>query len=154
MTRLLSLLVLSLTLFTFVKAQKSVDMDYNECSQWYDKQKVIVIEGTITLVKQISTTKDMTFGTHILVGHEGEEIEVHLGPSWYLEKKRIKVRTGEIVKVSGSLCILEGKPSMIAQWMVKQKDTIQLRDDEGFPIWAKVGNNKSGGRNRRFKSYF
>ncbi len=134
-----------------IQAQES-KTDYSECHKWYDVQNVKTVEGPITVVKQISTTEDMTFGTHLLVDYKGEELEIHLGPSWYLEKKRIKLRMGEMVKVSGSLCNLEDKRSMIAQWLVKKNDTIHLRDDKGFPKWAKKGKNKKGGRNRRYKS--
>lgn len=152
MKQLFSVLAMFCGVMSSVYAQEATKSDYSECSQWYDIQTVKTIEGTISMVKQISTTKDMTFGTHLLVDHKGEKLEIHLGPSWYLEKKKIELRTGEKVKVLGSLCNLEDKPSMIARWLFKQNDTIHLRDDKGFPKWAKKGKNKKGGRNRRYKS--
>ncbi|MEE4247953.1 MAG: hypothetical protein V2I33_21385 [Kangiellaceae bacterium] len=153
MIRLVAMLVFAMVLTIPVKAQKgNANRTSTQCGHWYDLQSENTVVSAIKMVKQISTTKNMNFGTHLLVDYKGEELEIHLGPSWYLEKNKIKLRKGDIVKVSGSLVTFENNPSIIAKWIIKESDTIHLRDDRGLPNWAGKGNNKLGGKNRRYKS--
>lgn len=154
MVRLISILVLASALTLPMHAQKGKMRNQvsTECRQRYNQQNVKTIKGTINKVKQISTTKNMTFGTHLLVDYEGEELEIHLGPSRYLEKKRIKLRKDDIVEVSGAVSTVDGKRSMIAKWIVKQGDTTYLRGNEGLPKWNGKRKNKKGGANCQYKS--
>jgi hypothetical protein len=122
------------------------------CEQWYNEKKVRTINGKIFTVKQISASKNMYFGTHLIVVYSSGKIEVLLGPSWYLEKNKIRLRRGDVVKVSGAMSTFEGQRSMIAKWLIKNEDTLVLRDEKGFPKWIAEGKNKLGGENRRYKS--
>lgn len=154
MIRVLPILVLALITCVPFQAQnpKVKNPSTQECEQWYDNQNVHTIEGPITMVKQISTTKDMTFGTHLIVNFQGKELEIHLDPSWFLEKKKISLRKDDIVRVSGSMGTYENKKSMIAKLLLKKGDTTYPSDDDGFPKWSEKGKNKKGVRNRCYKS--
>ncbi len=148
------MLVLSIALAITSNAQKNEmeDQASSLCAKWYDLQNEETIEGIINKVKQISTTKDMTFGTHLIVDYEGRELEILLGPSWYLEKNKVQLTKHNIIEVSGCLSIFENQPAMIAKWLMIEGDTLYLRDEKGFPKWVDKGKNKKGGRNRNFKS--
>ena len=84
-------------------------------------------------------------------------VNVRLGPSWYLTEKKIKLSPKDKVIVVGSEasgkccagkekckgCLCQGKGLMAKEVQVGT-ETIVLRDDKGMPVWAGAGGHKMG----------
>ena len=65
-----------------------------------------------------------------------ETLPVHLGPRWFLDNQDVMIEKGDQLKVKGSLITFEDKPALIAAKIEKGDDILQLRDDDGLPVWA------------------
>ena len=68
---------------------------------------------------------------------EKEEITAILGPDWYLGEKKITLKTGDQVEVTGSKVTLAGKPTILAHDLKVDGKSIILRTNRGFPVWLK-----------------
>jgi hypothetical protein len=66
-----------------------------------------------------------------------EEIQVILGPVWYLEQQKLALGPGDLVEIRGSRIIVEERPYLIAARVKKGKKTWQLRNREGIPAWSR-----------------
>lgn len=75
-------------------------------------------------------------GVHLIVKTEKETIDVHLGPGWYIENQDVKIMPADKVEVKGSRITFQGKPVIIAAEVKKGEETLKLRDENGFPVWA------------------
>ena len=64
------------------------------------------------------------------------EMDVHLGPAWYIENQEMVVTAGDKVEVKGSKVDIGGKPAIIAAELTKGDETMVLRDGAGVPVWA------------------
>jgi hypothetical protein len=68
-------------------------------------------------------------------------MDVHLGPSWFLDREGVSVAKGDAVEVNGSVIDLNGETFLIARELKTGKKVVKLRDELGVPAWA-------GGRRR------
>lgn len=78
----------------------------------------------------------MSYGAHMVVKTNKEEISVHLGPGWYLENQDVMIEPKNTVEVKGSRIIFEGKPAIIAAEVKKGDQALKLRDESGLPVWS------------------
>ena len=84
-------------------------------------------------------------GIHLELKTEGEpNVDVHLGPAWFIENQDTKILAGDRIQVKGSRTKIEGKPVLIASELRKNEDVLTLRDADGRPVWA--GWRRSYGR--------
>jgi hypothetical protein len=102
----------------------------------YNPTTVETISGEVTKVEQITLMKGMSSGVHLVVKTEKETIDVHLGPAWYIENQDVKIKLGDKLEIKGSRITFQGKPAIIAAEMKKGEETLRLRDEKGFPVWA------------------
>jgi len=102
----------------------------------YNAQTVETVSGEVVKVDKIKPMKGMSYGIHLLLKTEKGEISVHLGPAWYINNQDMAVAAGDKVEVKGSRVEFGGKPAIIAAEVKKGDETLKLRDDDGFPMWA------------------
>jgi|WetSurMetagenome_2_1015567.scaffolds.fasta_scaffold236637_1 hypothetical protein len=103
----------------------------------YDKNKVVTISGDVSAVDTLPPEKGMRGGIHIMLKGEKETVSVHLGPSWFLEKQKLKVAAGDKITVTGSRITYQDKPAIIAAEVKKGDELLKLRDDNGRPLWSR-----------------
>ena len=107
----------------------------------YDAATEVTLQGTVTDVKNVNSRmggRGMQ-GTHILVATGSGVMEVHLGPSWYLDEQKIVLAPGDAVTVVGSRVTMQNADAVIARRIATGKATWTLRDDSGRPLWAGRG---------------
>ena len=75
------------------------------------------------------------YGIHLLVTTENEQIPVHLGPALYLNELNNKISLKDTVTITGSRITYEGKPAIIAREIQDGNQRLQLRDNNGLPLW-------------------
>lgn len=102
----------------------------------YNTATVETVSGEVVSIDKLTPMKGMNYGIHLLVKTGKEDISVHLGPSWYVERLDTKISKGDAVEVKGSRIAFNGKPAIIAAEVKKGETVLKLRDDNGIPAWA------------------
>ena len=108
----------------------------------YNPATVETVSGVVQRVEQVKGKGGgRGYGIHLLLKTDKEEIAVHLGPGWYVEKQPLKIAPQDQIEVRGSRITYEGKPAIVAAEVKKGDQVLKLRDAAGIPAW--------GGRGRR-----
>jgi hypothetical protein len=108
----------------------------SQYNRMYNVNTVETIIGKIVSLDKITPLKGMSYGIHLLVKTGKDTISVHLGPSWYIDKQKIKINLKDKVTVTGSKIAYQGSPAIIASEIKKGDNTITLRDKNGYPVWS------------------
>ncbi len=108
----------------------------NQYGRMYDPKTVETIRGEVVRVDKITPLRAMSFGIHLAVKTEKENISVHLGPVWFIENQDIKIELKDKIEVKGSRIIFQGNPAIIATEVKKGEFILKLRDKSGFPAWS------------------
>lgn len=103
----------------------------------YDPTTEVKLEGTVKSVEKIDcgSPRGRT-GTHLTVKADGEMVEAHLGPSDFLEDKKIEFEKGDMLELTGSRVKHMGEDVLIVREVKKGAQSITLRSEEGIPEWA------------------
>ncbi len=113
----------------------------------YKLDKVETISGTVTKVIEkvpsFGKKKNDALGYHILVQTETDEVDVHLGPTWYLVTLEGQIDVGDFVHAVGSVKephVEDGKqhPKEMRAAEIRKGDAVvlKLRDADGRPVWS------------------
>jgi hypothetical protein len=102
----------------------------------YDPKTVETLKGEVTAVELFTPMSGMHSGVHLQLKTAKETINVHLGPSWYIENQDTKIEAQDKIEVKGSRVMIEGKPAIIAAEIKKGSEVLKLRDETGAPYWA------------------
>jgi hypothetical protein len=102
----------------------------------YDTNTVETIRGVVEKIEMITPMRGMSHGVHLLLKTKKETVDVHLGPSWYIENQDVKIMSGDRVEVTGSRVTFRDKPAIIAAEVKKGDEMLRLRDSNGVPVWA------------------
>ncbi len=108
----------------------------SQYGRMYDPKTIVSITGTVEKIEKTTFGKGMSSGIHLILKTDKETIAVHLGPSWYIENQDIKILPGDKVDIKGSRVTFQGKPAIIAAEVKKGDEVLQLRDENGVPVWA------------------
>jgi hypothetical protein len=107
----------------------------------YDPATETTVKGTVEEVKQISGARGGPGGTHLILKTDKETLEVHLGPTAFLEKEKFTFAKGDQIEVTGSKVKIGAADALLAREVKKGDKTLTLRNAQGVPAW-------SGGRRR------
>lgn len=102
----------------------------------YDPKTVETIDGKVLSVE---TMQQRGRGVHLTLQTDKETVAVHLGPSWYIDKQTPKIETNDTITVTGSRITFDGKPAIIAAQVKKGNAILNLRDENGIPVWRRAG---------------
>ncbi len=108
----------------------------------YNTATVETLSGEVTRVDRFMPGRGMGYGVHLNLKTATETIDVHLGPSWYVEQQGLVFAPGDKVEVTGSRITYQGKPAVIAREVKKGDKVLQLRDAQGVPAWAGAGRRR------------
>lgn len=103
----------------------------------YNTATETTVTGTVQAVQQHPGQRG-GMGIHLLLKTKDSTLDVHVGPSWYLDKQGVTFAEGDAVEVTGSL--LKTNDGILAKEIKKGDKTVSLRNATGRPLWA--------GRNR------
>jgi hypothetical protein len=78
----------------------------------------------------------MSHRIHVMVKTDKEEISVHLRPAWYIGNQDVKIAVKDKLEIKGSRITFSGKPAIIASEVKKGDETLNLRDESGYPVWG------------------
>jgi len=108
----------------------------------YDPRTVATLSGEVGAVHRMDGRRGE--GIHLELKTASETVDVHVGPSWFLEKEKLQLAAGDQVEVTGSRVTLAGKATVIAQVVKKGETAVALRDVNGIPVWAGRGGGRRG----------
>lgn len=102
----------------------------------YDVATVTTVDGVLIAVDSVLPMSGMPGrGVHATLKTATATLPVMIGPLQYLSGQKLHLVKGDRVTVTGSKVVRSTVPSIIAQRIVKGKDTLKLRDDNGMPVW-------------------
>jgi hypothetical protein len=103
----------------------------------FDPDTVETMKGTVVAVDPFQTMKGTRYGLRARVEVDGETLYVYLGPQRYLDSHTFTLKSGEEVEVIGSVLPGDGRRVVIANKITKGMTTLELRDEEGRPLWRR-----------------
>ena len=103
----------------------------------YDPATVETISGEVLRIDHVPKRRGTGMVVHLAVrASTGETVDVRLGPAWWVDGQRVRVKEADQVEVKGSRVSTGGGPIVIAAVVNKKGKTLVLRNDDGVPIWA------------------
>jgi hypothetical protein len=102
----------------------------------YDPDSVTTLHGTATAVTVLPARGGRSGGFHVTLSSEGVERDIHVGPSWFLEREGFQIAKGDVLDVTGSVVELDGASFVVAREIQKGTSVLRLRDERGVPLWA------------------
>ncbi len=99
----------------------------------YDAATVETLIGVVARVDSMKMADHV--GIHLMLKTGAETIEVHLGPSWFLDRQDDQIGVGDAVEVTGSRIMIGEVPALLAREVKKGAATLVLRDAQGLPVW-------------------
>jgi hypothetical protein len=116
---------------------------YNNNGPLYDLKTETTVKGTVESY-ELLRGNGYRGGLVLNVKTTEGNVNVHLGPTWYLDDVKLDINKGDKLEIFGSKVTVDNNTFVIAS-KVKQNGTdFQLRDKYGFPKWA---GNRRGNRN-------
>jgi hypothetical protein len=110
----------------------------------YDPATEATVTGTVESVEQIAGPgggrgRRGLGGTHLTFKTSTETLEVHLGPTAFLNDKKITIAKGDTLVITGSRVKVDDDLVFIAKEVKKGDSTWTLRDAAGLPLWRGGG---------------
>jgi hypothetical protein len=110
----------------------------------YDLATEATVTGTVESVEHIAGPgggrgRRGLGGTHVTLRTNSETLEVHLGPTAFLNEKKLAIAKGDMLVITGSRVTLDGERVLIAKEVKKGDSTWTLRDAAGLPLWRGPG---------------
>jgi len=102
----------------------------------FNPDTVETLSGEI-IKMDIFKPKGMGVGVQIVLKTDEETIPVHLGPLRYMIRQKREIGPGDRVEITGSLVDSAGKPLIMASEIRKGGKRLELRDENGVPVWGK-----------------
>ncbi len=128
--------VTSLVGVTAARAQRPVGSG----TRMYDPKTVETVTGTVVKVEHTGGHSG-SHGIHgapgiqLLLQTDKQQIAVRLGPAWYVDKQPVKVAAHDTISVHGSRIVHAGKPAIVAAQVKKGDQVMNLRRENGVPLW-------------------
>ena len=123
----------------------------------YDPKSEATFTGTVADVKTGRSALRSLARIHTLgLGQKGVQekrlflrtdtgrVEVQLGPTAFLTEKKVEIRKGDTLEVTGSRVPVGGSHVVLAREIRKGDNTWVLRDAKGQPLWSSVPTEPRG----------
>jgi hypothetical protein len=104
----------------------------------YNPKTETTFTGVIEKVSEVPGPGRGT-GTHLVVKGDKETMEVHVGPTWYLNQKGYSFAKDDKIEVVGSKVQYGGTDVIVARKITKGDTTWTLRNEQGIPLWSRQG---------------
>lgn len=145
--KLIMLTGLLLCLNNYLSAQPGRGLNQSQITKLYDATTEITITGEITNAGTVEKDFGRYPGLRLTVKDGNQEFPVYIAPLWYLSDKKIALKAGETITVTGSKINYQDKEQIVARIFEHQKKELTVRDEKGIPVWA--GKRLGPGRGRR-----
>lgn len=123
----------------------------------YDTKTEATFNGTVADVKTGRSAMYWLARIHTLgLGNEGVQakqlllktdtgtIQINLGPTAFLTERKVEIRKGDTLEVTGSRVTIAESPVVLAREIRKGDSTWTLRDATGLPLWTSAQTEARG----------
>jgi hypothetical protein len=104
-------------------------------ARMFDPKAITTVQGGVVQVATGEGRRGQ--GVHLTLAVGSENLEVMVGPSFYLDQQGTKLAQGDRIEVKGSRTTWAGQPVLVAQEIRKGDAVLALRDADGVPLWAR-----------------
>jgi sporulation protein YlmC with PRC-barrel domain len=101
----------------------------NVYGELFNPGKIETVSGKIVKVRYYDELR------LIIYTNAKKPVLVALGPTDYFEGQNKLLKVGDMVSVTGSMISVDDTPLMIATKIKESNKEMQVRDNEGYPIW-------------------
>ncbi|HKL19034.1 MAG TPA: hypothetical protein VJ905_08690 [Halalkalibaculum sp.] len=101
----------------------------------YNPDSVTDFSGHVVDVYYSKESRHDTRGVILFLADEEDVMEVHLGPSWYIDRQLRHIKIGEELTVTGSVIDYKNQEILVAGTLERGKSKFRFRDEEGSPYW-------------------
>jgi sporulation protein YlmC with PRC-barrel domain len=107
-----------------------------QIQQRFQQGEQVEIRGTISNITQGEVIPGSAQAVVVTIrDQQGEEHNVKLGPSWFLQRQDMTLRTGEEIAIEGRKIDMDGQQVILAQSARTTQAGLWLRDEQGRPRW-------------------
>lgn len=110
-------------------------MGMGRANRIYNPATETTVSGTVEEINTVQGRGGWA-GIHLTLHTESGIIDVHVGPEAYLQKEHFTFAKGDEIDVTGSKVAYQGHDAIVAREIVKDGETLTLRDARGYPEWA------------------
>ena len=142
--RLALMVIAGLFLTTSLNAQ--IGIKFRGSGSWcigdrYDQAFIVsnqeTVVGQIMSIDTVTPFRDMGSGIMFVLKTEREDINVHLGPAWFILYQDMSLQVNDKnIEVRGCRTMIGGKPVIMASTLVRRDRVLLLRDKDGIPYWC------------------
>ena len=104
--------------------------------QLFIPSRVEKISGNIVSVERFGEEFGMADGVLLKLRNRRITETIHVGPLWFLERQDLALNIGDTVTVRGARVDRKKANHLIASSINKGRNTLLLRNSEGFPLWT------------------
>ncbi|MFZ0198812.1 MAG: hypothetical protein WB523_06380 [Candidatus Sulfotelmatobacter sp.] len=101
----------------------------------YTAWNEVTVQGTVEDVQEFYCPINGNEGAHMLMKTESGSIQVHLAPTRFLRDKNLSFSKGDVIQVVGSRIIYQGRDALIARTVIRGRQTMAFREQNGKPVW-------------------
>lgn len=105
----------------------------------YDPKTVATLRGPVTAITVVPAPGGSAGGTHVTLEAGDRTVDVHLGPTWFLQREGFELAKGDSIEATGSLIHADGDTFLVAREVRKGDKVLKLRDERGVPVWSGRG---------------
>ena len=138
MIRTLAVALLAVTALAFAaEAPSTPEGGGPGARRRWDPASVETLSGEVLRIDHVPRKRGTGMVVHLEVrAGTGETVDVRLGPAWWVDGQKVRVKENDQVEVKGSRISVGGEPVVIAAAVSKKGKTLVLRSDDGVPVWA------------------
>lgn len=129
------ILILALALATAGGVPASASDDQMKPALMWNPATVATISGTVQAVERVEMGESWRCVRLRILTADGE-VQVRVGPDWYVSARKLAFATGDKLEVKGSRLTFAGEKAMVAGEIVRGSERIVLRDEAGKPAWG------------------
>lgn len=100
----------------------------------FDPKTITTVDGEVMKINSAQHMRNI--GVHATIKTSEGEIDVHLGPSWFIDNQDVQLKTKDKITVTGSKVSIDGQPAIIGIEIRRGEDVLKLRDSDGTPLWV------------------
>ena len=103
----------------------------------YDVRTVETFGGRVLSIEKTAPANRRGNWINVLLQTGKGTIAVQLGPDWYVDKQRPRIQPNDIIKVTGSRVMMDGRSMIVAADVTKGNELLRLREANGIPMWPR-----------------
>ena len=105
--------------------------------QMFNNYNLIAVAGSIFSIDTMKPMTGMAKGIQLIIRTPSrEEIIVHLGPAWFIQRQDMNLGLNDKVDIRGARFSLNGKDVIAAFEVRSGEKVLLLRDEDGLPNWC------------------